>query len=184
MRYSEITESKSSPLYHWLTTEKAYFIIDHDAMPGKWDHFMPVEGKVYQGNSFSRNSRLNLEHCKMRITVDQAKLASKYKIMPTDGNYVFHSSRARNQSKDGTVDMSRFNYLRDRTHSSSEAYNFAEEFVVGDITNLHLYITEIFVDNLRYTFDMEPIELYCQKYGIKLVLKEKPKRNTDYDDDE
>lgn len=159
-------------------------MLDHDAMPAKWDHFMPVEGKSYQGNSFTRNPRLNLEQCKFRITVDQAKLAARFKIMPTDGNYVFHSTRARNQSKDGTVDMSRFNYLRDRSHASSEAYNFAEEFVVGDIVNIHQYITEIFIDNLRYTFDEEPIEEYCKKYGIKLVMKERPKRNDDYDDDE
>jgi hypothetical protein len=185
MRYSEIlTEHKAAPLYHWLTTEKAYYILEHDAMPGRWDHFMPVEGKNYSGNSFSRNSRLNLEHCKMRITVDQSKLATKYKILPVDGNYIFHSSRAREDSPNKPVDMKKFNYLRDRTYSSSEAYNFAEEFVVGDITNLHLYITEIFVDNLRYTFQMEDIEVYCTKYGIKLSVKERPKRDYDYDDDE
>jgi hypothetical protein len=167
-----------------LSNEKAFYMLEHDTMPAKWDHYMPVEGQSFQGNSFSRNSRLNLEHCKMRITVDQGKLASRFKIIPTDGNYVFHSTRARQNSKDGTVDMKRYDYLRDRTHASSEAYNFAEEFVVGDINNIHLYITEIFVDNLRYIFDDDQIQEYCTKYGIKLVMKEQPKRDYDYDDDE
>jgi hypothetical protein len=186
MRYHEITltEKRAAPLYHWLDNEKAHYMLTHDAMLGKWDHYMPIEGQSFQGNSFTRNSKLNLEHCKMRITVDQGKLASRFKIMPTDGNYVFHSSRARKDSKDGNVDMSRYNYLRDRTYSSSEAYNFAEEFVVGDITNIHLYITEMFVDNLRYVFDEEQIQEYCTKYGIKLVMKAPPKRDNDYDDDE
>jgi hypothetical protein len=186
MRYHEITltERRNAPLYHWLDNEKACYMLDHDSMLGKWEHYMPVEGQAFQGNSFSRNPRLNLEHCKMRITVDQAKLASRFKMMPTDGNYVFHSGRARKNATDGKVDMKRFDHMRDRIHASSEAYNFAEEFVVGDITNIHLYITEIFIDNLRHVFDEQSVQEYCGKYGIKLVVKEQPKRDYDYDDDE
>lgn len=90
MLLTDLFESKSAPLYHWLADDKLKWMIEHDEMLGKWDHYMPVEGKTFNGNSFSRNSRLVIDYYSVRLTLDQAKLSSSFKIIPTDGSYVFN----------------------------------------------------------------------------------------------
>lgn len=144
MLLSDLFESRSAPLYHWIIDHKLEWMLEHDEMLGKWDHYIPVEGKNFQGNSFSRNSKLDLDHCRVRLTVDQEKLASKFKIIPTDGSYIFHGRGVHTMTNptDRKARLGNLDHLRDRTFLSDKG-NFSEEFVVGDIKEIHRYITEI-----------------------------------------
>lgn len=133
MKYSDLLESRSSPLYHLMTIEKALSCFENNEMPAKWKHDIPTKNfqrrekiTVY-GNSFSRNKNIYFgpDHI-IKITVDQFKLNANNKIIPLDGEYVHRFTH------DGVL-----YYDKER--------NFAEEFVVGDIKNFISKITHVHV---------------------------------------
>ena len=170
MLLSDLFESKSAPLYHWLANDKLKSMIERDEMLGKWEHYMPIEGKTFNGNSFSRNPRLVIDYYSVRLTLDQAKLSSSFKIIPTDGSYVFHGKGVHQMTNvvDKKVRLKHLDNLRDRSFLSDKK-NFSEEFVVGDIKNLHKYITEIAIDTKFHAYKKYLIE-YCKKFNIKFNL--------------
>lgn len=174
MLLSDLLESRSAPLYHWIVDDKLKWMIEHDEMLGKWEHYMPVEGKTFQGNSFSRNSKLDLAHCNVRLTVDQAKLAARFKIIPTDGSYVFHGKgvHSMENSTDRKARLKHLDHLRDRTFLSNKG-NFSEEFVVGDIKQFHNYITEIAYYKPKYGYSGTNVLIpglieYGKKFNLKI----------------
>jgi hypothetical protein len=169
--------SRSSPLYHWLDSNKIKHVLAHDEMLGKWEHYMPVEGKTFQGNSLSRNSRLDLTHTNVRFTFNQAKLAARFKIIPVDGSYVYHGKgvHAMTNPIDKKARLKHLDHMRDRTFQADQS-NYSEEFVIGDIKQVHLYIDEIKIVNknrLHYITkpDINEIKAYAEKFNIKFVPK-------------
>jgi hypothetical protein len=170
MKLTELFEGREALLYHWLDNNKAEWLVEHDELLGKWDHYMPVEGKSFQGNSLSRNKGFDLQHSSVRLTFNQAKLAARFKIIPVDGSYLFHGRKAHIKGEKPNLD-----HLRDRTFLSSES-NYAEEFVVGDIKSAHSYITEMSVRvksgiGGRISAKLETaLQDYCTKHSIKLVM--------------
>lgn len=158
-----LCERRSGTLYHWMTDQKAEHCFKHDEMPARWEHYIPTIGKDFMGNSFSRNKRLILYY-DYRLEIDQAKLATRYRIIPVDGNFIFHGNPKKFPSKDQTKRFVSHNHLRDRIENVQNA--LAEEFVIGDIKQLHLYIMKI-----EFHGHIEPNWLieYCEKFKIKLT---------------
>ncbi len=166
MRLRDLLESRSAPLYHWMTRDKAEYCFKHDEMPGRWEHYLPVEGDDYSGNSLSRNKRLHL-YGDYRVTLDQAKLAARYKIIPVDGEYVFHGNPKRFPWRDATG-VKRFSPPGDHIRSRKNYYDadLAEEFVIGDIKQLHKYLIEVVCHDHQVP---SWIDDYCKKFSISLV---------------
>jgi len=174
MNLAEIlNEGRDAPLYHGMTPAKARSVFTRDTLPASWTHNIPGLGKV-QGNSFSRNKLLKYGY--VVITVNQTKLAQTYKIIPLDGEYV-HSAR-----HDGVP--STLPYARDRNainmfgDKKLPAQLLSEEFVVGDISNLHKYILSISVGESDFGREIlkknQILELrkfsqrYADKWNIEL----------------
>jgi hypothetical protein len=158
MRYIDlIAEGRDSPIYHQmkLWSPKTKTLLSSDILQAIWTHDIPGIGPV-KGHSFSRNPRLSWAN--MQLIVDQAKLASRYKIIPLDGDYV-HTQGA----------------FRDRRIKPDQT-SLAEEFVVGDINSMHKYLLGIKIDVIRESNPAKikelllPVMDYSYKYNIRLYI--------------
>lgn len=180
MRYIELfehlTESRSAPLYHHMYAGKVFDIFKKDMMPAKWEHDIPNLG-TRLGNSFTRNREYRRNDRPVCLSMDQEKLAAHNKIVPLDGEFVF-------QHKYGD---SRYKTLHDRI-MNADGGQLAEEFVIGDIKNLHRCIAHIEVKN-TYSFLtpaevrelVETVKDYAEKYSIPYTIHaETLKREDDY----
>lgn len=163
-----LLEARGGELYHWITSEKKLQqLVRDDVISGTWEHYFPIEGKLWSGSSFTRNPKLDLMMTTgVRLTLDQAKLAARFKIRPVNGEYVFFGKRFNSfdkthpRYKEKLANLDRFN---DR--KMNPEHNFAEEFIVGDIKEAHRYITGF---KGRRPSDLQPVGDYAKKYGIKL----------------
>ncbi len=163
-----ITEARSAPLFHYMSYDKSDDVFATDEMLAKWQHDIPGMG-VVGGNSFSRNPRFDwgMNVC---LTVDQAKLAATNKIIPLDGHYVFYQKEYKNAQ------------IRDRHirggRDGDRSDVLAEEFVIGDIKNLHRVITKIELclgrrDGMTSHETVALFKLcrrYAKKWGIPLTV--------------
>ncbi len=142
MRYNEIiSEARDYPLYHFMDITKAIHVFETDTMEARWQHEIPGIGKV-MGNSFSRNKFLNIFR-PIRITIDQAKLATRHRIIPLDGERIYqHTQRYMYDDKSNALNRSGDRTINNRRNDKN-AYTLQEEFVIGDISNLHKYVTKI-----------------------------------------
>lgn len=168
MRYHELVESsRSAPLFHFMDERKAFDVFANDAMPGRWKHRIPGMGEV-MGNSFTRNKSFKFHARPVRLVMNQARLAQRYKMVPLDGELIF---RHTNQwaPRDGH---------RDRM-MNRKSQPLAEEFVVGDIQPLHVFIDRIELTNGNaYMSGADTLELhdvataYSKKWGVALAVSE------------
>jgi hypothetical protein len=159
-------------LYHGMGYRKALDVFYADAMPAKYAHKFPIFGKekdfdyhqnparwsnsVY-GNSFTRNKRLAWDF--VQITVDKNILAQTNKIVPLDGQLVndyknrlaFHKS-VPNMFKSNVPDGWKYDNQGNRIPISYRKFDYdrgtlggelSEEFVIGDIKNIHRCIVKI-----------------------------------------
>jgi hypothetical protein len=177
MRIHEIlSEARQAPLYHNVSLEKALTIFGNDSMPALWQHNIPGIGRV-KGNSFTRNPVFGSNYMVQtgrdpearryrkfvaRITVDQLKLSHTHRMIPVNADLISHAGLGipgRNE-RSKSVPQKRMD----------------EEFVVGDIDNLHQYITTIEILPLgANTRGFNPelarvISAYSEKYKIPLKM--------------
>lgn len=170
MRYTELLEGREAPLYHLMDFAKSQHVFETDAMPARWKHDIPGLG-VRMGNSFTRSNRLVWGRV-VRLTIDQRALSARYKIIPLDGEMAFRNTNG-------------YGPLRDRVYNALHGKNpvWAEEFVVGDIKDVHRYVTEVrlmkpmmYYNDREHFTPMRAIELqeaaeaYCAKYSIGLNI--------------
>ncbi len=164
MRIFEILcEGRDASLYHMMNAKKAESVFKNDTMYASHQHKLPSHGLIF-GTSFTRFAqRWRKAFGSVWIEVDQTKLAQRHKIIPVDGEYVLGL-------KQGADDSNRFG---DRIGGEE----FAEEFVVGDINNLHLYVSNIMVlhtKEYRYLRPTEQASLddtcseYAKRWNIPL----------------
>jgi len=177
MKILELIEGRMGFLYHSMDLLKSHYVFATDIMPAFWTHTIPGLGTL-KGNSFSRNRLLRYNF--VTITVDQAKLAYNNRIIPLDGNYVHQ-----NRKKDPNQPVDWIPRLSDRSHDSLPYYKkmpkhfLQEEFVVGEIRQLHRKIVQIDIrldkdfgfsrdpTKKEFTREAKFIQDYANKYGIK-----------------
>lgn len=158
MQISEslLSEGRDAPLYHTMDYKKAEAVFLDDTMEARWGHRIPGYGKV-MGNSFTRNKLLRWRDHIM-LDIDQSKLAQTHKIIPLDGHMIYTA---------GHLSPSEFGKVRapiDRLGSQP----LSEEFVVGDIKNLHRYITSITLLEYRsYAGDVSYVYQFTSAYAKK-----------------
>ena len=134
MRLSEILmEGRDAPLYHGMTIEKAISVFRSDSMPARWTHTIPGVGAV-KGNSLSRNK--HLRRGDILITLDQSKLSHNHKIYPLDAEVIFNRNTNNANDRQGIDQAGNIKTPKD---------TFAEEFVVGNINQLHMFIISIHI---------------------------------------
>ena len=190
MRYSEIFEGRDAPLYHTMDYDKAIDVFENDFMPALWTHNIPGIGKV-DGNSFSRNKNLRFRN-HVLLTINQRAI-TKNKIIPLDGHAIFaytdyphfrsiDDNRDRNQH-DSRKGYNGIGWGDSRSHDGkiTRGQPLSEEFVVGDIKNLHTIITEIYlfenvhyykiIGNKRISELFETAKIFSEKYNIPLKIQ-------------
>jgi hypothetical protein len=117
-------------LYHWMEARKAFDVLTRDTLPSKWIHDVPDVGQI-KGTSLSRNKRFDFgKRSQIRLTLDQMALSQRYKIMPLDGEAAWRHKEGLEAT---TTDRA----------NKNEDWKFSEEFLIGDVSALHKYITEI-----------------------------------------
>ncbi len=131
----QFNESRLAPLYHFMNFQKMQNVFENDLMPARWIHDIPGIGKV-RGNSFTRNPRLEMFRV-TKITVDQLKLSQTHKIIPLDGQATF------SRSSSWTI------HRTDRNTVRPDRLLLMEEFVFGDIKNLHIFISNMEMSFIR-----------------------------------
>lgn len=163
---SFLSEGRHAPLYHLMDIEKAEPVLAANAIEARWEHDIPGLGKR-TGISLTRNARLTWGKT-VRLTLNQAALSQRYKIIPLDGEMAFRNT---------------FGYspLRDRVyHQTNHGMDptWQEEFLVGNIEPLNRYVTAIEVrthsmkrerggDLMRIK---EVVQAYGNKYGISVLI--------------
>lgn len=189
MRITEIiTEGREANLYHGMTEKKSLAVLHNDSMPALWQHNVPGMGRV-AGNSLSRNKFYGIETVdgdySIRLVLDQARLAQTHKMFPVDGELLYNISQT-NQArrelntqrppelqKPEIVDPRDANPENSDRYKTRVGYQMSEEFVVGNINQLHRYIKEIQVlDKLYWSCDTDLgylIDKYSKKFRIPLT---------------
>lgn len=169
-----INEGRDADLYHWMNDDKAPALYDEDVMYGKWIH--NIDGIKRNGNSFTRNKNLNYSYI-IRLVIDQAKLSSRYRIIPIDGEKVYHDTE-----KDGRIisdrDPTKFSagkkYGKEERYKNFNQQILAEEFIIGDIKKMHTYIKRVEVfDNIGFSYidedNLSKMRLYCDRWNIPMI---------------
>lgn len=152
-------EGRDAPLYHWMDKKKTLIVLSINAMPAKWEHMIPSQGKDYvYGTSMSRNEKFNWDNGEVRITFDQSQLAMNHKIIPLDAERAFHSAQG---NPDFVLD-------RDKAQYGYSDKIMAEEFVIGNIEPLDRYVTEIWYDGSDPQIK-GVIRAYAAKYGVDVI---------------
>lgn len=166
MRYREIMEGRDAPLYHWLSAAKAARSFNSDRLRPLFAHKMLGSTK---GISLTRNAHYTHSWAEagapIRLTFNQGKLAQRYKIVPLDAEHAAAIDR-----KDPNRDH----------HDRNDAYGkpggeMAEEFVLGIIEPLHLYIDEIFLRDYHNDdpFLMRALPRYLRKFNVPFRTADK-----------
>ena len=186
-----VIEGRDSPLYHVIGEKKAATIFAHDSMPANWQHNIPGAGRV-AGNSFSRNKMFNMFHnagefgwvC--RLVVDQAKLAQTHKIIPIAAATIYNmgSHNAHmppEHKKDINQYLKSYPGHKERGNPKYDKYDqSSEEFVIGDIDQLHKYITRIDIwSDVSSTEDkgmfLSHLFSYAEEFGIPVNVSPEAK---------
>lgn len=164
MRYTEIMEARSAPLFHMMDGKKAINVFETDAIEGRWTHNIPGMGER-TGTSLTRNNnnRMLLNRV-VRLTLDQEKLSARYKIVPLDGEVVFAQTQNLRVHQDRKLNLPNA--------------QLREEFLIGDIAPLHRYLMRIDIregDFSRLKADdalriAELIPAYAEQHNIELVI--------------
>lgn len=131
MRFRELTEARSAPLYHIMGYAKTMAVLPLDELEGRWEHDIPGLGR-FTGTSMTRNKKLVLGR-EVRLVFDQQRLQASNRIIPVDGELVFRHTSG--YSPLPFSDREGNQYGKDITYS--------EEFVVGNVKPLHRYLVRI-----------------------------------------
>lgn len=180
--YEFINEGREGYLYHGMELDKAINVFKNDMMPAQWEHNIPGIGRV-KGNSFTRNKLLRWGFVK--LTVDQQKLAQNNKIIPLDADYV-HLQRFNKSEKSipWNAKISDRSQISPHTWFKKTPEEFLqEEFVIGDIKNLHTKIVKIELRlDTRFTHNLgdvpkrlfvraaKYVKEYADKYNIPFEI--------------
>lgn len=175
-----IDEAREAPLYHWVQYEKSADIFAKDAMPGNWEHVIPGSEKAILGTSMTRNPRFDWQ-APVRLTMDQAKLAQRHRIIPLDADVAFQYTKMKKATPNAPRGIGGLPRSR-RKHAWIPSNQFDEEFVVGDIKPLHAYVLAIDVDewfasvlrtdtSSQYANIMSDIKTFAKRYEIPLRIR-------------
>lgn len=181
-----LAEARQAPLYHNMTEQKAQYVFTKDAMPARWTHNIPNFGKV-SGNSFTRNKFLQQEqNSVVRLTVDQARLAQTHKIIPLNAELIHGFTQHNDFLNDIDVPpepLSQYQARKEQPddRSKPDKDRFDEEFVIGDIKQLHRYVTQIDIwGDLNYAEDQGRFLIammkYAKKFNIPVNIPENAKK--------
>lgn len=166
-----INEGRDADLYHWMDEDKVEDLYFDDTMFGQWIH--NIDGIKRNGNSFSRNKNLNYRYV-VRLTIDQSKLSSTHRIIPIDGEKVYHTTRQdgkivsdRNPKKFSAI----LNYGPGQQFKSFNQKILAEEFILGDIKKMHTYIKKVeMFEQIGFTWisdeNLNKLQSYCGRWKI------------------
>jgi hypothetical protein len=162
MRWQEIMEAgEAGYLYHWLDMQKGEHIFEFDEMPARFKHM--IGGRIVLGNSFSRNKMFRFGYDRfVRLTVDKRMLGAQNKMIPLDAELVH---RRIGWGKDGDT--------QDRHAHARTGAQFAEEFVVGDIRDLHRVITHIDIHGYNsggFHAYVQFVKQYCHRHDISYTI--------------
>jgi hypothetical protein len=165
MRYAEIMEGREAPLYHWMSAMKAARCFNSDRLRPLFAHKMlgPTKGISLTRNAHYTHSWAE-DGAPIRLTFNQRKLAQRYKIVPVDAEHAAAIDR-----KDPNTDR------RDRNQRyGKRGDEMAEEFLLGIIEPLHVYLDEIF---LKYHNDepylMRALPRYLRKFNVPFKTNDK-----------
>lgn len=165
MFYYELFEGRDALLYHTMDIYKAEMCFKNDEMPAKWEHKFLLTGKKIKGNSFSRNRNL-IFNVPVGLVINQILLAQTHKIYAIDGQKTFFYTAY------GDID----NYIKDRNTKDNNAI-LSEEFVIGDIKELHKYIERVEIFGKSVLFCESALKIcniafeYCEKWNISLTIE-------------
>lgn len=162
-------------LYHGMSYSKALDVFYSDTMPAKFAHKFPIFSKskeltanqtqTVMGNSFTRNKNLAWDY--VQLTVDRNILAQHNKIVPLDGqlvndfknSFAFHKS-VDNRFKSNIVSARKYDpatgqmiptdYRKWDYDRGMPGDALSEEFVIGDIKNIHRCIVKIELINPKW----------------------------------
>lgn len=179
-----LIEGRDAVLYHTMDQYKARNVFSDDIMPARFEHNIPGYGKI-KGNSFTRNVKLIWNGC-IRLTIDQNKLSRRYKIIPLDGEHAFRFSMNSEEKEywERIKDKMRDRLLHRGSPNNTEELTYgieplSEEFVIGDIKNLHQYIIRIYFYANEGFNSIGPgakvtlydiVNRYCERWKISLVV--------------
>lgn len=166
MRWRELTEARTAPLYHMMQIEKWDYCSEQNTMPARWEHKIEGIGRV-KGNSFTRNPRFLYGDRPIRLVMDQQALAARFKIVPLDGEKTFRDTL--NYDGGRTPDR-----VMNSRRLGDDA-TLSEEFVLGDIAPLNRYLVavEVMGEDAGWLTPNESVELlasvtaYCEQYGVE-----------------
>lgn len=174
---SIIAEERGGYLYHGMKGDKAWAVLTHDSMPAGWQTNIPGIGRV-NGNSFTRNKLYGTEYhwggYLVRLVIDQARLAQTHRMIPVNAELLHRLAQSNNVQRQLGIPIATIQDMprdaRDRSKRDPRE-RMDEEFVVGDIKNLHNYVVEI---ELFAGAPIEPptartILEYSKKYNIPVT---------------
>lgn len=169
-----VNEGRDAPLYHIMGEQKAQYVFTKDVMPARWTHNIPGVGKV-SGNSFSRNKFLQQEqNMVVRLTVNQSLLARNHKIIPLNAELVHSFTQHNDFLNDYGMPpetLSQYKPEEPDDRTKPDVDRFDEEFVVGDIKQLHRYIISIDIwGDLNYAEDQGRFLIAMMKYAKKFNI--------------
>lgn len=144
-----INEERGGYLYHSMQVAKSAAVFSNDSMPANWQSNIPGIGRV-NGNSFTRNKEYGTVYhvggYMVRLVIDQARLAQTHKIVPVNAELLHRQATTNNSRLSGGLPPNPHTGFprnaMDRNKRSPQE-RMDEEFVIGDINNLHRYIVEI-----------------------------------------
>ena len=166
-----------------MSYEKAMNVFDNDLMPARWEHKIP-SGDIVKGNSFTRNK--NLRHADSVFLIINQNAITNNKIVPLDGEYVWANSLNPPLSYNRQDRLRHGASWADKT-DRDRSETLSEEFVIGDIRNLHRIVMKI------YLFDSGRINLgptkahnlfhvtkeYAKKFNVPFDVSQKFQRMVD-----
>lgn len=151
---SYLEEGRDAPLYHTTYLDSFIGMLIDDMIQGvtnqgekfdwdykkdkthfKADHF--TGSKTFKGISLTRDMGMINRWAPIALELNQRKLTQRYKIVPLNLDHALHP----NDSK----------YVGS---SGSKRGDWFEEFLIGDIKNLHLYLKRIIVKNKGMAIDV------------------------------
>lgn len=173
-----VDEARAAPLYHNMTDEKARAVFSNDSLPANWQSNIPGLGRV-NGNSFTRNKEYGTEYTYggyiVRLVVDQAKLAQTHKIVPVNAELLQRQAATNNSRLSGGLEPSphtEFPRSAMDRNKRDPRERMDEEFVIGDINNLHRYVVGIQVPSAAKTISTGLAKLitdYSKQFKIPVT---------------
>ena len=167
MKLTDLFE-EAHQLYHLTEFDKALDLLEHDKFTRLWKH-ETKEGD-YEGVSFSRNPKFHYGDKPVRFVVDLQKVKQKYKIVTLDAERAFHHS----------IENPRWYVIKDRKLNSN-GQQYAEEFVLGNLDQLHKYLLRIellkpVANVVKMNQLKTALEAYSKKWKVQVYYFDKKKK--------